>query len=200
MRKARAPALCSIAAIVLMFAAVPAAAQSTDLPVVYAGIALGGARAEGFCTGVSGPGVTCDDTGGALKLYGGYQFNRNFAVELGLGGMGEWVAQGPGGRVEISTGVAEALGMVILPLGESVAIYGKLGVYRARTEARANTTTVVGNFEEDNVDVTAGFGVRFDITRSVAVRADWQGYADVGGGNIGVSDVGVFSLGVQMRF
>ena len=200
MEKARASALCSIAAIVLMFAAAPAAAQSTDLPVVYAGISLGGARAEGFCTGVSGPGVSCDDTGGALKLYGGYQFHRNFGVELGIGGMGEWVAQGPGGRVEISTGVVEALGLVILPVTEGFALYGKAGIYRANTEARANTFLLNGTFEETNADLTAGFGLRFEFARSFGVRLDWQRYFDVGGPDIGESDIGVFSIGLQLRF
>ena len=190
----------SIAAIVVMFAAASAAAQPTDLPVVYAGISLGASKAEGFCTGVSGPGVSCDDTGGALKIFGGYQFHRHFAVELGFGGMVEWVARGPGGVVEISTGAVEALGLAIMPVGESVAIFGKAGIYRATTEARANTTTVVGDFEESNADLTAGFGVRVDITRSLAVRADWQRYFDVGGGNIGVSDIDVLSVGVQLRF
>jgi OmpA-OmpF porin, OOP family len=190
----------SIAAGVLMFAAASACAQSTDLPVVYAGIALGGSKAEGFCAGVSGPGVTCDDTGAALKVFGGYQFHRHFAVELGIGGMGEWVARGPGGVVEMSTGLVEALGLAVLPIGESVAFYGKAGVYRASTEARANTIAVVGDFEESNTDFTAGFGVRIDITRKFGVRAEWQRYFDVGGGNIGVSDIDVFSVGVQLKF
>jgi opacity protein-like surface antigen len=171
----------SIAAGVLMFAAASACAQSTDLPVVYAGIALGGSKAEGFCAGVSGPGVTCDDTGAALKVFGGYQFHRHFAVEM-------------------STGLVEALGLAVLPIGESVAFYGKAGVYRASTEARANTIAVVGDFEESNTDFTAGFGVRIDITRKFGVRAEWQRYFDVGGGNIGVSDIDVFSVGVQLKF
>ena len=183
-----------------MSAAASAAAQSTDLPVVYAGISLGGAKAEGFCTGVSGPGVSCDDTGGAVKLYGGYQFHRNFALELGIAGMGEWVAQGPGGRVEISTGLVEALGLAILPVTESFAVYGKAGIYRAATEARVNTFSLVGTFEETNTDLTAGFGLRFEFARSFGLRLDWQRYFDVGGGNIGESDIGVFSVGAQLRF
>lgn len=190
----------SIAAIVLISAAASAAAQSTDTPVVYGGISLGAAKAKGFCTGVSGPSVSCDDTGGAIKLFGGYQFHRHFAVELGLGGMGEWVTRSPSGVVEITVGVVEALGVAIMPIGGSVAIYGKVGIYSAATEARLSTFTLVGTFEERNADLTAGFGVRLDITRSVGVRAEWQRYVDVGGDSIGVSDIDVVSVGVQIRF
>jgi len=43
-------------------------------------------------------------------------------------------------------------------------------------------------------------GARYDVTRNVAVRAEWQRYSDMGGGNVGESDVDVMSLGLQYQF
>ena len=54
---------------------------------------------------------------------------------------------------------------------------------------------------ESNTDLTFGFGLRYDLNKSVGVRAEWQRYGDVGGGDIGgESDVDVISLGVIFRF
>lgn len=46
----------------------------------YVGASIGKAEAKDVCTGVSGPGVTCDDKDTTWKIFGGYQFNRNFSA------------------------------------------------------------------------------------------------------------------------
>jgi len=43
----------------------------------YAGIGIGQSRAKFDCTGAD----TCDKTGNAFRLYGGYQFTPNLALE-----------------------------------------------------------------------------------------------------------------------
>ena len=195
MRKAAS----SIAAIGLMFAAASAAAQTGDLPVVYGGVSIGASKAKGFCTGLPAS-ASCDDAAGALKLFGGYQFHRNFAVELGIGGMGEWSARGPGGVVEVSSGVIEATGLGIVPLGDQFSLFGKAGIYRANTQVRFNTFTLVGDVDESNTGFTAGFGMRFDFTRSFGLRLEWQRYFEVGGDLLGEPDVDTLSIGVQIKF
>ena len=190
----------SIAAISLVLAAASAAAQSSDQPVVYGGISIGGSKAQDFCTGAPSS-VSCDAAAGAIKLFGGYQFHRNLAVELGLFGMGEWSARGPGGVVEMSSVGVEALGVGLMPLGDQFFLYGKAGIYRATTEARVNTITLVGTFDESNAGFTAGFGARFDFARNFGVRLEWQRYFDVGSNDLfGETDVDVLSVGVQLRF
>jgi len=42
--------------------------------------------------------------------------------------------------------------------------------------------------------------VRYDFTRNLGVRAEWQKYQDVGGGDIGESDVDVLSIGAIWKF
>jgi opacity protein-like surface antigen len=48
--------------------------------------------------------------------------------------------------------------------------------------------------------MTYGIGVRFDFTKNLGVRAEYQIYKDIGGGNIGEGDVEVMSLGVIWKF
>ena len=76
-------------------------------------------------------------------------------------------------------------------------MFGRLGLYFA--DAKENTN-FVGNFKHTNNDLTYGFGVRYDFSREVGVRGEWQRYSKVGGGDIGKSDVDVISVGVVWNF
>jgi OmpA-OmpF porin, OOP family len=171
----------------------PAVAQDTGF---YAGFSLGQATADDACTGVSGPGVSCDDKDSAWKILGGYQFNRHFAVELGYTDLGEVSASGPGGSASIESSAFEVVAVGMMPIADKFAIYGKLGMYRGETDASGPG----GSISESTTDLTFGIGARYDFTRNLGVRAEWQKYSDVGGGEIGEADVDVISVGVIFRF
>ena len=72
--------------------AVPVAAQDSGF---YAGLSLGQSSMTDACTGLPA-GVSCDDKDSAWKIFGGYQFSRNFALELGYANLGEAKASGGG--------------------------------------------------------------------------------------------------------
>jgi OOP family OmpA-OmpF porin len=185
------------ALLALLFAfSTAAAAQDTGW---YVGGSFGTSDVADFCTGVSGPGISCDDEDSAWRLLGGYQLNRNFALELGYSNLGEVGASGPGGTVTAEATAWELVGVGSIPLG-AVSLYGKAGVYRGETDASINTVLLVGSASESNTDLTFGAGVRFDVARNVAMRGEWQRYQDIGGGEIGESDVDVLSVGVLVRF
>jgi OmpA-OmpF porin, OOP family len=84
------------------------------------------------------------------------------------------------------------------PIGTSgFAPYAKLGFYRAKTDASSN---VGASASKTNTDWTAGLGVRYDFTKNLAVRAEWQRYNSVGGGDIAESDIDVLSIGALWKF
>lgn len=170
-----------------------AVAQDTGF---YAGLSLGQSTADDACTGVSGPGISCDDKDTAWKILGGYQFNRHFAVELGYTDLGEVSASGPGGSVSVESSAFEVVAVGMMPIADKFSIYGKLGVYRGETDASAPGVSI----SESTTDLTFGIGARYDFTRNLGVRAEWQKYSDVGGGEIGEADVDVISVGVIFRF
>lgn len=71
-----------------------------------------GITTSDLCNGISGPGVNCDDEDTGLKIFGGYKFTPNFAVEGAWIDLGEVSASGPGGSA-----TAEADGFQIAAVG-----------------------------------------------------------------------------------
>ena len=100
---------------------------------------------------------TADKDTPGLKLLAGYQFHRNIAAEFGYGMLYDK------GGVEVTSMELVAVG--IFPINNQFSVYGKLGL--ARLEADPGS---------DDNDLTFGFGVQWDATRNLGVRAGWQKY------------------------
>src|SRR5712691_235725 len=86
----------------------------------------------------------------------------------------------------------EVLGISSYPLTNEFSVYGKLGGYNGKLEGPTG--------DETTNDVTYGAGVRYDFTKHLGVRGEWQRYHDMGGNNVVKTDVDVVSVGVVYRF
>src|SRR5262245_29045744 len=161
-----------------------AAAQQPSLSSVYVGGSLGQAEYKDGCAGVA----NCDEKDTAWRIFGGYQFNRYFAAELGYHDLGE--ASAPAGALEGT--VWELVGIGAYPIVDKLSVYGKLGLYRGELEAPGA--------KETNSDLTYGAGLQYDVMKNVGVRGEWQRYSKMGGGNLVETDVDVMSVGVLYRF
>jgi OmpA-OmpF porin, OOP family len=159
-----------------------AAAQS--LSSVYIGGTVGQAELKDACQGLA----SCDEKDTAWRILGGYQFNRNFAAEIGYHNLGE--ASAPAGATKGN--VWELVGIGSYPIANQFSVYGKLGFYRGELEAPSA--------KETNTDFTYGVGLQYDIARNVGVRGEWQRYSKMGGGAVVETDVDVLSVGVVYRF
>ena len=176
-------AFASIAFVAALALSAPAAAQM-GMSSVYIGGSIGQSEAKDACDGIPG----CDEKDTAWKIFGGFQLTPTFAVELGYTDLGEVSA--PGISAE-----ATAWDLSVLagfPIGEAFSIYGRLGGYRAETEASTGE-------DDSNTGLTFGVGVGFNLSRNLGLRAEWQRYADVGD-DVDESDVDVLSIGVLWRF
>lgn len=182
-----------------MFAVFSATVAAQDRPF-YVGGHIGQSKAESTCDGVSGNGISCDDKGSALKVFGGYRLHQNIAAEITFADLGEAKATGPAGSITASSNAFD-LSVVgsYSPLNR-LSLYGRLGVYRANTEVRINTVTVNRTDRETNTGMVYGFGVGYDITKRVTVRAEWQKYNEVGGPSTGEDDISFLSVGALFRF
>ncbi len=170
-----------------------AAAQDSG---VYLGGSLGTATAKDSCSSAVLP--TCDRSGASWGVEAGYQFSRSLAAEIGYRNLGRISEQSGGGMsAEVKSGLGEALLIAGLPI-ERLTVYGKGGIYRAKTTLRSNFLTEGNN---RNVGWTLGVGLGYEITRHLAVRLEWQRYNNLGGDAVGFrSDVDVSSLGAIVRF
>lgn len=148
------------------------------------------------CGGV----VSCDDKDTAWRILGGYQINRNFAVELGYHQLGEASASFPGGRVDFEANAIELVGIGALPLANNFAVYAKAGFYWGETKATGSNALGSVDEKESNTDLTYGVGAQYNFNPKFGIRAEWQRYANMGGEETGESDVDVLSIGVIVRF
>jgi OOP family OmpA-OmpF porin len=144
-----------------------------------------------------GGGITCDDSDTAWRILGGYQLNRNFAVEAGYHDFGKASQSIPGLSADFKAKAWEIVGVGAVPIGSQFALYGKAGFYRGEVDVRTGGQST----EETNTDLTFGFGAQYNFNRQLGLRAEWQRYADMGDNStIGESDVDVLSVGIVYRF
>lgn len=184
-------------ALLLCLAAVPAIAQ--DAKGFYLGGSLGSGESKNTCEGIIG---RCDDTDTAYKLFGGYHVNENFAWELAYGYLGDVAASGTFAgaplNFEVTNKALDFSGIVTVPVNERFSVFGRFGIYRSQVELHGNLPGLQG--ADHNTSFTWGLGMRFHFGRAFALRAEWQQYPDIGGGNAGVDDMNVLTGGVEMRF
>ncbi|MFN2644285.1 MAG: outer membrane beta-barrel protein [Burkholderiales bacterium] len=198
MKKAAVVALMAVGSAVI---AAPAEAQ-LNMSAFYVGAGIGQSKAKDFCGG--GGADTCDDKDTAWKLFGGYQFTRNFSAEIGYSNFGKFKATlGPfTDEAKVTAWELSALGA--WPIVQQLSVFGRLGIYRATVK---ETTNFAGDFEHDNNDWTFGLGLEYDFTRNLAIRGEWQRYRKVGGGDVAFganvgdkSDLDVLGVSALWRF
>jgi OOP family OmpA-OmpF porin len=183
----------------------------------YGGLSVGQSRAriddERITSGLLASGLTTtamtlDERDTAYKAFGGYQFNRYLGVEGGyfhLGRFGFNSTTSPtgtlDGRIKLDGGNLDLVATV--PLGEQLALIGRLGAQYARARDRFTSTGAVTiddpNPRSNEVNPKLGFGLQYAVSRSFLVRAEAERYRvnDAVGNNGGVN---VFSLSLVFPF
>jgi OmpA-OmpF porin, OOP family len=183
-----------------------ASAQASGDAGWYVGASLGQAQVDVDCSGTT----ACDDKDSSWKIFGGYQFNRNFSVELGYTDLGAVTASTPSfvvppfvipaANLNVDSTAWELVGIGSLPLGERFSIFGKLGLYYGETDTTVDFGALGAVNESDSTtDFTFGVGMRYDFTRNFGVRAEWQRYMGLKAMDED-TDVDVISLGVVWKF
>lgn len=194
--------------------AASAAAWSQAPGRFYAGAAIGQSKMKDACASDPDTLVTnCDDKDTAWRIFGGYQFNRNFALELAYNDVGRAkgtvsFASGTSnftGDVKIDVTAFELSGVASLPFANRFAGFGRLGLYYGEVHSRGSFTDqfgqrAVGSLSDTNVGLTFGLGASYDLTEKVTFRVEWQRFNDVGTNDIGKSDVDVLSVAGLYRF
>lgn len=168
-------------------------ALAQDTPGWYAGANVGRTKASfdtpATLAAFGSPGFNVnatsrDDRGTGYKLYGGYQLNRNFAVEGGyfdLGRSNYTYNTTPLGSLSGNLRVRglnlDLVGM--LPLAERFSVFGRVGATYERTKTNFSSTGSVplpaGRSDKDG-SFKAGVGLQYAFSDSLAVRAELERY------------------------
>lgn len=170
----------------------------------YAGIGFGRASVDVDTTGLSNTSV--DDTDTGFKIYGGYQFTNNFGLEAGYADLGKATINGEeigvpfNGSIENSAIFLDAVGT--LPLTNEFSVFGRAGVAFTKTEASVNVPGFGSASDKENeANLKFGLGAQYSFTKSVALRAEWERYLDVGDeATTGESDVDVVGISLNVKF
>jgi OmpA-OmpF porin, OOP family len=199
-----------VAVLALVAAAIagPAAAQGADPSGIYLGGSLGYAEYKDNCKNLV---VQCEDHDSAWRFFGGYQFNRNWSVELGYGDMGESSGQGTTnfgvtGRFSRKTYGFDLSGIGSIYMTQRLAAYGRLGAYMVRTTYDEDIPGLLDTHTgQTNSGFMFGAGLSYTLGR-LGVRAEWIRYDNVGGGDTGpnvvnnLDEIDVLSISVLFRF
>jgi opacity protein-like surface antigen len=91
-----------------------------------------------------------------------------------------------------------------LPIGERFALFGKGGIYYAKTTASLTIQGFPlssGSETDTNTGAMVGLGASVDFVRNFGMRVEWERFLSVGGDHTGgESDFDFFSVGFVVRF
>jgi OOP family OmpA-OmpF porin len=202
----------------LGIAVMSGASAATDDAFWYIGGNVGQSRAkiddarisaQLLATGRTPISIVNDERNTAFKLLGGYQFNKNFAVEAGyfnLGQFGYTATTVPAGTL---TGKIKLQGLNLdlvglWPMTEKFSVLGRVGMNYAQakdnfTSTGAVATPTTPNPSKNALNYKAGLGLQYDFTHALGMRVEAERYRiDDAVGRKG--DINMYSLGLVYRF
>lgn len=152
------------------------------------GLYLGGSiGTPNYSSSINGIGGGGGGDGTGLKLYGGYQWTPNFAVEGGLFSLG---------RSSDVMGSVKARGAYLDGVG-SYAFAPKWSVLGSLGVAQARFSTTQGN--DSSPALKLGAGLQYDLTQQVALRLQYDRYHFTNA--FGAKpNVGAYTFGVKVGF
>lgn len=204
----------ALAALVLT-AAIPAQAQ------LYAGASVGRSDISLDRNRISDPfldlgfhsaSTTSSDTDTAYRAYAGYLFLPYLGVEAAYVDLGSFnfrtkvdPAGSLTGKPSIKGGELSVVGR--LPIGERFAVYGRAGVFSARTNTRysaAGSVELIDGAERQHKSSTKpsyAIGASYDFTKNIGMRAEWARYTKLGGDLTGgQTDANLATIGLTYTF
>ena len=152
--------------------------------------------------------ITDDDRDTGYKLFGGYKFNKNFALEGGyfdLGTFGFTATTVPAGTLNGNLKLRgvnlDAVG--ILPFTPKFSGFGRVGLNYAETKDSFSGTGAVTvlntNPSKRDANYKFGGGLQYDFNQSIGMRVELERYR-INDAVSSKSDVDLFSVGLVYRF
>ena len=146
-----------------------------------------------------------DDTG--HKLSAGYRLSPNWKAELNYLDFSTpsltSYAFSPSTSQESRGKGMQLVGTGTLPVTERFGLFGKLGAFHSNLESSCTTNILTCSAADRGTDLTYGAGLRYDFTKTVSVKGEWERFRRFSGRDtVGDTNANrdVFSVGLGFRF
>lgn len=151
------------------------------------GLYVGGSLGESRAKDDSGSLALSDRSATSGKLYGGYSFTPNLAIEVGRVRLGRF-----GGSTADATARGNFVDAVgAWPIGSGISALGRVGLFDGKV--------VQGGAADNGSSFKVGAGLQYDLNKTVALRGEWERYRfDSFGGSTTKADQ--YTLGVNWKF
>ncbi len=167
----------------------PVAAQAEG---AYIGASVGSAESK-----LSTNGISLKDSDTGFKLTAGYDFTKNFGVEVGYADLGKPSIAAGGDRATAEPRSYYLAGTATYPIDEAFSVFAKAGVTNNHTKLGA---TGVPTEKFTHTAAILGVGAAYNFTKNIAGVIEYENFGktvDEQGGNL-KSDM--VSIGLRYKF
>jgi len=164
----------------------------------YGSISIGTARLDADCTGAT----TCDKSGNAFKILGGYKFAPNLAWEVGYFDFGKARAADAGVSGEIKTNAFGGGVAFHQDLSADWNFVGRAGIAQVKTKITGTAGGLSASDSDSNIQPYLGLGVGYKLNKTMSIDGAWdftRSKYDKNGATF-KGNVNAFSLGVTFGF
>jgi OmpA-OmpF porin, OOP family len=160
----------------------------------YFALDVGQTLATDLCSGMPSGVTGCKDTAVLFRAAIGGQFTPMWGMEVSYGGLGKASA---GSSVNWQIYSLQVSGTGTYPLSDKFSLIGKLGIARPDLKLTSGGNSI----SDTNTNLAFGIGAQYDLTKSVAMRAQYENLGTVGNANTtGTSKVVLLSAGIVFGF
>lgn len=152
-----------------------AMAHADGLDSLKGGYIGAGASADGYNYKVDGAASGDSNNGTKVggKLFAGYNFDKNWAVEAGYHDFGNrdynYTLDGAPGRISSNSHAFYVAGKYTQPLNENVAVFGKLGAARLHDGVSTSGIASVGDNDPSKTALFGSVGASYAINQNVSL-------------------------------
>lgn len=181
----------------------------------YAGLSVGQTRASqdeaSMVNSQLGGGYSLstlnhDDRDTGYKLFGGYQFSRNFAVEGGYFNLGSFGISGSTVPAATFSGTTKVKGLNLdlvgsFPVTDRFSVLGRIGANYADVADSFSSSAPLAdpNPSKRDTNLKVGVGLQYAFTEALSMRAEIERYR-ISEPTGGKGDIDMVSLGLIYRF
>jgi OOP family OmpA-OmpF porin len=192
-------------------------AMADDSAGWYGGISAGRSRSKIddsrvadslLSVGLTPTSIANDDRDTGYKVFGGYQFNRYFALEGGYFNLGSFHFAADTLPAGTLNGTFKVRGLNLdvvgsVPIADRFSVFARVGANYAQTkDSFIGTGAVVvldPNPSKRNTNYKAGLGLQYDFTRALAMRVEAERYR-INDAISSKANVDLVSVGLIYRF